>query len=450
MGAASKHMNVRWLSNHDGEHYQFIWQVILFVSLGGMVSIYPFEQSFFRFSLSVSILSMLLLYFTHLPAVITAILSGISVLALRCLIYLPLGFHEFFVAFIHNFPALAYYLVFGICFKFSKVRQHIKQLPLLIVWLCGLDIVGNLAELMVRGELADTHEEYIVASMVMMAVIRAIIAVAGYYGLRRYHAFILAEDQLNRYTAMNMMVAELKTELFFIKKSAADIEKVMEESYELYQLLQNKATSGHDKNHNPVLMPQKALSIARNIHEIKKDYYRVTTGIENILEPSTLEQGIHLSEVFSLIKQHAYHNLTDKNRHISLEFHAEEDFIINQAYIYNVVSILNNLLTNALEACEDGCVIQVWQHFCGNNVLFEIEDNGPGIPESDLEVIFAVGYSTKFSPVTGKMSTGLGLSHAKNLTEFLGGTIDVRSQAHVATCFRISIPVSKLVERNSQ
>lgn len=441
-------MNVINLLKCHHYNYKFIWHVVLFVSLGGMVSIYPFEQSYFRFSLSVSILSMLLLYFSHLSALFTAVLSGFFVLALRSLIYLPVGLNKFSVAFIHNFPAVVYYFVFGIAFHFLKVRQYTKQLPLFIVVLCVIDILGNIAELMARHELANINAEYMITSMVTMAVIRAIIAITGYYGLKKYHAFILAEDQLTRYVAMNMMIAQLKTELFFIKKSASDIEKVMEESYGLYQLLQRKSSVDMVYAENQGILAQQALSIARNIHEIKKDYYRVTIGIENIIEPSALEEGIHLSEVFSLIKQNAYRNLKDKDQAVYLEFHYESDVIIKKVYIYNVVSILNNLLINALEACIDACTIKVSQYFQDDHIIFEVQDNGPGIQNSDLDVIFAVGYSTKFCPETGKMSTGLGLSHAKSLVEFLDGTIHVYSQPHVATRFVVTIPASKLVDQN--
>jgi two-component system sensor histidine kinase YcbA len=431
-------------------HYKFLVHVVLFVSLGGMVSIYPFEQSYFRFSLSVSILSMLLLYFSHLPALITALLSGLSVLGLRSLIYLPLGMSDFLAALVHNFPAITYYFVFGICFHLLKVRQHTKQLPLLIVLLCLMDVFGNIAELMTRGEFLEINVEYMITSMVTMAVIRAIIAVAGYYGLKKYHASILAEDQLTRYVTMNVMVAELKTELFFLKKSASDIEKVMADSYELYQSLQSEFCPKADYLQQRAELSSHALSVARNIHEIKKDYYRVTVGIEDVLKPSTLELGIPLSEVFSLIKQNAYRNLAYNQRNISIDFHYTKDFTIVSIYVYTIVSILNNLLSNALEACSDGCKIIVQQYFHGENVVFEVQDDGPGIEENDFSVIFAVGYSTKFCPNTGKMSTGLGLSHAKSLTEFIGGTIQVRSQPHVATSFIVAVPISKLIGEDSR
>ena len=169
-------MRAMQLLDQHSYNYKFISHVVLFVSLGGMVSIYPFEQSYFRFSLSVSILSMLLLYFSHLPPIITAILSGFSVLILRSLIYLPLGMSNFFVAFVHNFPAITYYFVFGICFYFLKVRQHTKQLPLLIVLLCLIDICGNIAELITRQEFPEMNVEYMITSMTTMAVIRATIS----------------------------------------------------------------------------------------------------------------------------------------------------------------------------------------------------------------------------------------------------------------------------------
>jgi len=66
--------------------------------------------------------------------------------------------------------------------------------------------------------------------------------------------------------------------------------------------------------------------------------------------------------------------------------------------------------------------------------MIEIEDIGCGIPESDLDKIWELTYSTKSS------SGGYGLYRAKSVIEHFGGQISVRSRVNAGTTFEIRLP----------
>jgi two-component system sensor histidine kinase YcbA len=233
------------------------------------------------------------------------------------------------------------------------------------------------------------------------------------------------------------MVAKLKSELFYLKKSSQDIESVMEKAYWLYKQL-NTQEQGIRESEN--LPAAQALAVAREIHEVKKDYYRVITGIENILRPSSRAQEIKLSEILFIIEQNTIRYLNVIDRKINITYEQAEDFITDKHY--TLVSILDNLIMNAIEACSDEGSIRVIQTSSNEEIYFCVEDNGAGIDEEEFDLIFNPGYSTKFSPRTGKISTGLGLAHVKNYIELLGGNIKVESQPDVCTRFLITLPRS--------
>lgn len=91
-----------------------------------------------------------------------------------------------------------------------------------------------------------------------------------------------------------------------------------------------------------------------------------------------------------------------------------------------LVSILGNLIDNALEATlshhgKGGKVTVILSDF-GKELIFEVEDQGPGIATEDLDKIFTRGYTTKTS-----QGHGIGLDLVKSLTEHLGGLITVES-----------------------
>lgn len=186
-----------------------------------------------------------------------------------------------------------------------------------------------------------------------------------------------------------------------------------------------------------------ALAIAREIHEIKKDYYRVVAGIENILMPSSKAQEVKLSDILHIIEQNTMRYLSVMDKKMTITYNQADDFITDKHY--TLVSILDNLIMNSIEACSEGGIIRVVQTSSKDEMFFCVEDNGSGIDPKEFDLIFNPGYSTKFSPRTGNISTGLGLAHVKIYVELLGGSIRVESLPGVCTRFFMSFPFSGIM-----
>lgn len=414
------------------QEYRTILVVVFLVGLTGLVYIYPFHTHF-RFTISVAVLATLLLYFPRLPAFPTAVLAGAAIFVGRSLAQLIFDQAGFVQVITINWPAIVYYISYGACFQYFRLRRLVDNVPALILMLSIIDIFSNIVELVTRAD-PLTNPELVFSRLVGVAVLRAILGVGGYYVLRRYQAFVLAEEQVARYTELTVMIAQLKAELYYLKKSSQDIERVMEDSYWLYKSLHAKG--GADEG------AAQALAVARNIHEVKKDYHRVVNGIEAILHPSASVMGLRLSEIFFIIEQNTRRGLGPKKIDLSLTY--EADFITDQHYA--IVSILDNLIINAIEACGDMGEIRVTERTIEGKIVFTVEDNGCGIKPEDFDMLFQVGYSTKFCPHTGKMSTGLGLAHVKNLTEMLGGTVTAaRSGLAEYTRFTVALPDKNIV-----
>ena len=103
--------------------------------------------------------------------------------------------------------------------------------------------------------------------------------------------------------------------------------------------------------------------------------------------------------------------------------------------------VLVNLLTNANEYCPQGANIGVKARRDGAEVEIDVIDDGPGIPEQQLEHIFerfSRGDAGETQRVGG---TGLGLAISKSLIELHGGTIGAESTPGEGSIFRIRLPV---------
>ncbi|MGL5941782.1 MAG: ATP-binding protein [Waterburya sp.] len=111
--------------------------------------------------------------------------------------------------------------------------------------------------------------------------------------------------------------------------------------------------------------------------------------------------------------------------------------------------VLINLLGNAIKFTSEGSVTlrvsSVISHLLlevsdkeQTTILFEIEDTGAGIAESEIDSLFEAFTQTD----TGKQSqegTGLGLPISKKFIELMGGVISVSSQLDKGTIFRFNI-----------
>ncbi len=97
--------------------------------------------------------------------------------------------------------------------------------------------------------------------------------------------------------------------------------------------------------------------------------------------------------------------------------------------------VLLNLLNNAVEALIDGHGTTVWLRVRRRprHIVFEVEDDGPGIVRPDAP-IFDAFFSTKPS------GTGLGLAITHRIVTDHGGTVDVESRPG-RTTFRVILPV---------
>ncbi|WP_069299750.1 ATP-binding protein [Neptunicoccus sediminis] len=107
--------------------------------------------------------------------------------------------------------------------------------------------------------------------------------------------------------------------------------------------------------------------------------------------------------------------------------------------------ILINLIGNALKFSQ-ASKISVRAKREGTGFLFEVEDNGCGIPKKDLDLIFQAFTQLESSDNRKEGGTGLGLSISKKLSTAHGGDIRVESTLGSGTKFSVTIPDSLVKE----
>lgn len=127
----------------------------------------------------------------------------------------------------------------------------------------------------------------------------------------------------------------------------------------------------------------------------------------------------------------------------NIALHVEVDGALPRLSVdeFRLEQVLNNVLENALKYTSEGGRVQLSARQ-GNQggIEMRIEDNGTGIPMSDLPHIFERFYRVEKARSREKGGTGLGLSIVKHIMVLHGGTVEAQGALGKGTVIILRFP----------
>jgi signal transduction histidine kinase len=105
-----------------------------------------------------------------------------------------------------------------------------------------------------------------------------------------------------------------------------------------------------------------------------------------------------------------------------------------------VEQILVNLLGNAIKHAPERSSVTLSIAAVKERVVFRVEDDGPGVPPTDIERIFDI-YVTKADEEA--QGLGLGLPLSRRLARLLGGELHAVAHPGKGGCFTLEVPASQ-------
>lgn len=124
---------------------------------------------------------------------------------------------------------------------------------------------------------------------------------------------------------------------------------------------------------------------------------------------------------------------------ITIDLQGEDASISGERFLLR--QAISNLIQNSIEFTPTGgrisCGIKRQEDF----MHIIIDDTGPGIPDYAVDRIFERFYSLQ-RPDTGKKSSGLGLSFAKEVAELHGGNISMENRPDKGARSVITLPIA--------
>jgi two-component system sensor histidine kinase CreC len=181
------------------------------------------------------------------------------------------------------------------------------------------------------------------------------------------------------------------------------------------------------------------------LQNIRSESARIQDLIERMLQLSALEgrkelrdvEEVDMSELVMDVLAEMQPMLAAKQLEIKFQPGEPvavkgERFLLRQA--------LANLLQNAIDFGPEKDAICISVEARDGKAVISISDNGPGIPDYALDKVFTRFYSL-CRPDTGKKSSGLGLTFAKEVADLHGGQIRIANRAEGGAEVTLILPI---------
>lgn len=422
--------------------------MLIIVPLAGELQIHPLHGDFenFRVSFGSPLFLLFLLWLRRVPMLVSGLCTGAAVVLFRAMLDIFGGMSSGSALYLHS-PAFFYYFVYALCF--SALRFHdaplTAQAMKIAGYAIGAEVIASIAELYSMNFFMGTQPVHlslpVLAHLTGIAFLRCFFILSFFFLSQLYITELHLAQESREKNRLTMLIAGLYEEVFELQKTLHNAETATHDCYGIYEELR----SLHHKEDLPRIT-QNVLRTAGEVHEIKKDTQRIYAGLSELTNNHRLSDYLPAAELCHLIihTQKKYARRLDKN----ITFLSEPADELPDLHVYTMLSILNNLAGNAVEAIhQKGTITITMKRSAEENLCLTVENTGSSIPLRRLGQIFRPGYTTKYDS-SGRASSGVGLTYVKALTESLGGTITAASDGKSQVQFKLRIPLAKIMPQN--
>jgi hypothetical protein len=232
---------------------------------------------------------------------------------------------------------------------------------------------------------------------------------------------------LDFFSTNNMRIQNLRTVLHDLRAPLSIMQSYLDycASEEWYQSLSQTAQKVFSVlNRNVHYMFQLIEDLSTYTQLDSQPLKLETVNLKNFLE-NIIDTGTTLAASKEILIQNEISNIPDEA----------------QLDINKVARVLINLFTNAIKFSNRKSQILLSVHAKNNQLHFSVTDQGSGIKQSELPLLFKEFGRTSTLPTEGEKSTGLGLAIAKRIVEQLGGQISVQSEVNKGSTFSFWVPI---------
>lgn len=237
----------------------------------------------------------------------------------------------------------------------------------------------------------------------------------------------------NDIVLMNTFAIKEGTQTFGVVatfRRKTDLEKVTKELSTIKQYTEGLRSQTHEfSNKIHTILGLLELGHHKEAMDYIRQDYDIQTSrhhalIDTIAEPAV--QGLLIAK---------YNQANEKGIDFKLSEDSQLSKVTSIPYRDVILKVLGNMIDNAFHAVKDIPTVTVFMTDIGQDIIIEIDDNGPGIDVEDERHIFTYGFST-----SGEEGRGTGLYLVKQAVTLLNGDVFIEASELKGTRFVIIIP----------
>lgn len=130
-----------------------------------------------------------------------------------------------------------------------------------------------------------------------------------------------------------------------------------------------------------------------------------------------------------------------KASNVEIKFEVQKDLPKVFADPSQIRLVIENLLDNAIRYVKEKGVVEIKLETKGDNLYFEIKDNGIGIPKDDQKYIFQKFFRSENVLRYQTQGSGLGLFITRSIVNKSGGKMDFKSEENKGSTFWFALPI---------
>ncbi len=246
-----------------------------------------------------------------------------------------------------------------------------------------------------------------------------------------------------------------------IAELVRDFDSMADELRKLIQSERNLLSGVSHELRSPIARIRLALTLARGadvrerremLDRIEQDTIQLDSMLEKILIVARLEGGQHKPKFIDVSLRDVVDNVLHDARFeataldVDIRFEGTADAIVSgDADLLR--SAFENIVRNAIFYSGAGGQVDVTLQRDNGTATLSVRDNGPGVPDESLPLLFKPFYRVDNSRGMATGGMGLGLAIVRNAVLVHGGTVTAQNVAPHGLQIEISLPVAPSAPR---
>lgn len=188
-------------------------------------------------------------------------------------------------------------------------------------------------------------------------------------------------------------------------------------------------------------------TITRVVGRMMSEAHRASRMIDDVMELSRIEIGgervieqVRVREIVDGAVDRVTELVARTNIRVSVLMPDDADWQV-EGDRRQLVSAFGNLVENAVKYSEPGGSVQIRTHADGPFVELMVADQGPGIPQRDLDRVFERFYRVDRARSRATGGSGLGLSIVRHVATHHQGDVMVSSEEGHGSTFTLRLPL---------